>query len=640
LDGIGYWVIGCTIAIAFALIPTFAKAEPRSRLQSRSDPVGPSLRADTEPVRRLIVKYRDDALARVEHRKPLSGIARAGDLNALGLHTKGSRKALHLAYLKSISAQTHVMLSEAALSRADMRALARTIESDPRVEYAEIDERVYPAAFTPNDPDYATSQWNLKSPTAPDSEIGGANLPDAWGLAVGGQSLNGSGVTVAVLDTGYRAHTELAANLVFPSYDFVSADSANNFGTAHDGDGRDADAQDPGDWGCPSPPPAPLSNSTWHGTRVAGIIGAAGNNGIGTIGAAYGAKILPVRVLGVCGGFTSDIAAGIQWAAGLGVPGVPNNTAHIAKVINLSIGASGSCSATFQDAITAARNAGSVIVAATGNSDSGGATTISSPANCNGVIAVTAHDRNGDSPNYANVGIGTSISAPGGSGVDGIYSTSNSGTTIPIADTYTTGFGTSFAAPHVSAVAALLFQIRPTISPDAVLHYLTANARAFPTGGYCDVHRPNCGAGLLDSYGAATAQGNPNRAPVLATIPAQTAQAGTVLQFTASASDADGDRVSFTATGLPSGAGFDGNAGKFYWGYALPGNYSVQITPGDGLTTGAPQTVLIQVTGALSAGSGGGGGGALGLTELAAGALLLLASWGLRRRRVLSPQAP
>jgi serine protease len=631
------WVVATALVATMAVLPHSAKAAPASRVQGST---GLIQRLDAQPVRRLIVKYRDDAQADVEHRKPLSGLARADGLTALGLHTKGSHKALRLAYLKSISAQTHVMLSETALSRTDMLALAHTIASDPQVEYAEIDERVYPlAAFVPNDPAYATDQWNLKSPAAPNFEIGGANLPDAWGLAVGGQPLNGAGVTVAVLDTGYRAHAELVANLVGPGYDFVSADSANNFATANDGDGRDADAQDPGDWNSIASTNCPVANSTWHGTRVAGIIGAAGNNGVGTIGAAYGANILPVRVLGVCGGFVSDIAAGIQWAAGLGVPGVPNNTAHVAKVINLSIGASGPCSATFQDAITTARNAGSVIVVATGND---GANSISSPANCNGVIAVTGHDRLGDTTDYANVGVGTSISAPGGSATSGIYSTSNSGTTLPIADSYTTGYGTSFAAPHVSAVAALLFQIRPTISPDAVLHYLTTSARAYPTGSFCK-NRSDCGAGLLDAFGAVNAlltdQSGSNHAPVLTAIPPQTSAAGSALQFTVSASDADGDRVSFTATGLPSGASFDGNAGTFYWSYTLPGNYSVQITPGDGLTTGTPQTVQIRVTGALSAGSGG-GGGAMGATELAAALLLLLASWGLRRSKPLMGRTP
>ena len=622
--------------IALALAALAQPGYAALRLQERH---GASQRMDTQPVRRLIVKYRDDALVQIERRTSPTGRQRAEGLTARHLHTKGGRKTLRLAFLKSLSAQVHVMRSETDLSRSDMLELARTIASDPQVEYAEIDERVYPLnAYTPSDPDYAGNQWNLQSPNAPDLQIGGANLPDAWGLTVGGHALNGAGVTVAVLDTGYRPHAELVGNLV-PGYDFVSADASNHFATANDGDGRDGDAQDPGDWNTAALINGRIPPSTWHGTRVAGIIGAAANN-VGTIGAAYGAKILPVRVLSGFG-YMSDVAAGVQWAAGLGVPGVPNNTAHIAKVINLSIGANSTCSATFQEAITAARNAGSVIVVATGNDS---ATTISAPANCTGVIAVTAHDRFGDRSPYANVGIGTSLSAPGGASNtvgSGIYSTSNTGTTIPISDTYLAGYGTSFAAPHVSSVAALLFQIRPTISPDAVQRYITANARAYPLGSYCN-SRSDCGAGLLDAYAAANAlladQGGANHAPVLAPIAVQTVAAGAALQFTVSASDADGDRISFTATGLPSGARFDGNAGTFVWGYALPGNYSVQITPGDGLTPGDPQTVQIRVIGALGAGSGGGGGGALDATDLAAAALLLLVSWCLRRRHArISP---
>lgn len=619
--------------VALAL-PVHAEPGPRGR-----EPHGADQGMNTEPVRRLIVKYREDALAHIERRTSPTGRQRAEGLTARHLHTKGGRKTLRLAFLKSLSAQVHVMRSETALTRSEMLELARTIASDPQVEYAEIDERVYPLnVYIPNDPDYAGKQWNLQSPNAPDLQIGGANLPGTWSLTVGGRALNGAGVTVAVLDTGYRPHTDLQPNLV-PGYDFVSADSPNVFNTANDGDGRDANAEDPGDWN--NPPGStvcPAANSTWHGTRVAGIIGAAANH-VGTIGAAYGATILPVRVLGVCGGYVSDIAAGIQWAAGLGVPGVPNNTAHVAKVINLSIGAKSTCSATFQGAITAARNAGSVVVVATGNDD---ATIINSPANCTGVIAVTAHDKLGNTSPLANVGLGTSISAPGGNSNvvgEGVYSTSNSGAEGPAlspgGDAYVAGYGTSFAAPHVSAVAALLFQIRPSISPDAVLHYLTANARTHPSSSFCN-GRTDCGAGLLDAFGAANAlladQGSTNRAPVLAPIPPQTVAAGAALQFTVSASDADGDRVSFTAIGLPSGASFDSNAGRFYWGYALPGNYSVVIKPYDGLTYGDPQTVQIQVIGALGAGSGGGGGGAPGTTDLAAGVLLLWVSWRLRRR--------
>lgn len=627
--------LGVVVTLALAWAPASLKAEP----PPRADALQSVLYAnDSRPVRRLIVKFKDDAPSEESERRAIpTGKARAAALNVAGFHTPGSRKPARLAFLKSISQQSHVMVSDAPMARSDMAALARTIAQDPRVAYAEIDERVYPLAFTPNDPGYA-SQWNMKSPDDPAPEVGGANLPNAWNRSFAGQPVNGSGVTVAVLDTGYRPHADVAANIV-AGYDFVSEDSTATFTTANDGNGRDADALDPGDWNpverIAPDEPCRKSDSTWHGTRVAGIIGATGNNGTGIIGAAYGATLLPVRVLGVCGGYISDIAAGVQWAAGLAVPGIPTNTAHIAKVINLSIGASGACSATFQNAITAAYNAGSVIVVATGNDSLG---SISSPANCTGVIAVTAHTRTGDRLSVANVGLGTSISAPGGTGNgdgnDDIYSTSNMGLTSPSSDAYVSGYGTSFAAPHVSGVAALLLQIRPTLSPAAVKNYLSSTARAFPTGSYCD-GRTDCGAGRLDAFKAVdalmTAQGTPNRVPVLVAIPTQTVTAGGSLQFTVTATDADGDRVTFRASGLPSGAAFDAGAGTFSWNYALPGTYYVKITPSDGLTDGSTQTVVVSVTGALPSSGGGGGGGSMGVLDIVAVLLLALATWALRR---------
>lgn len=634
----------CCAFMVAALTPATLQAEPPPGAMAlrRADPA-----LDGSSMRRLIVKYKGGTDTRVAEpwlpRPPIpNGRERATALNATAYRSNGGRHVLQLAYLKSIGAQSHVMVSDTPLSRAEMTALTRHIAQDPQVEYAEIDERAYPL-MVPNDTDYAAQQWNLKAPT---DEAGGANLPNAWSRTVAGQDLNGAGVTVAVVDTGYRPHPDLLANLV-PGYDFVSMDADGTYTTANDGNGRDTDALDPGDWNpvaqVAPDVPCDVADSTWHGTRVAGIIGAVGNNGLGVIGIAYGATLLPVRALGRCGGYVSDIAAGIQWAAGLPIPGTPANS-HPAKVINVSIGSEGDCSITFQQAISAAHSAGSVIVVATGNQ---GKTSIDSPANCTGVIAVTAHTRLGDSADYANIGPGTHISAPGGGfgsviAGDGssVYSTANSGLTVPVADTYGGYNGTSFAAPHASGVAALLFQIRPTISPDAVLTYLRANARPYLAGSYCS-GRSDCGSGMLDAFATVaalqTAQGTPNQAPVMGVLNAQTVAAGGSLQFTATATDADGDRVTFTASGLPSGASFDGNTGLFSWGYALPGVYSVYITPSDGALTGSLATVRITVTGSLP--SGGGGGGATGGIDILA-ALLLLVAGGALRRRTRPAQSP
>lgn len=607
--------VACALVLA-AVVPLAATQE---RAWTSPGLTGARSQVDGN-LRRLIVKLKAEDTTRASTQAAPSVRERVDTLNAPELRHRMGRPALELSYLKSVTPHAHVVVSNQPLSRAEMHTLTQQIALDPRVEYAEIDERVYPH-FLPNDTSYGAQQWNLKDAAA---EVGSANAPNAWGRLVSGVPISGAGVVVAVLDTGYRPHADLAANIL-AGYDMISADPDTSFTTANDGNGRDADALDPGDWNTVGAN-CDVTNSSWHGTRVAGVIAAVGNNSAGIIGLAYGAQILPVRVMGVCGGYVSDVAAGIQWAAGLAVPGVPANT-HVAKVINLSLGSVGACSATYQTAITDARTAGSVLVVATGNE---GDTTITQPAICTGVIAVTAHTRLGDSADYANVGTGTTISAPGGG--DGInipgdgslvYSTSNTGLTGPVADSYRGGMGTSFAAPHVAAVAALLFQIKPTISPAQVQTYLTSTARPFPTGTYC-LGRPDCGAGLLDAFKAVdallVAQGTPNTAPVLTPIAAQTVQATRNLQFTATGTDVDGDGVSFIASGLPAGASFQGASGVFTWNNAQPmGAYTVTIQATDGVALGSSQVVHITVTAAppaAAAAGGGGGGGSTGWVDL------------------------
>ncbi|WP_293642059.1 S8 family serine peptidase [Polaromonas sp.] len=437
---------------------------------------------------RLIVKFKDEATTRAgvfDFHAARSQVATLGDSAAL---KSASISAAGLSYLKSVTSQTHVVVTGQKLSRAELFAVAKQIETDPRVAYAEIDELVHTQS-TPNDPFYSGQQWHYQSPT---SYPGGANLPAAW------DSSTGSGVVVAVIDTGYRPHADLAGNLL-PGYNFVPYLRAGDPAIG-------PDASDPGDWTalaqCLDPTP---SSSSWHGTHVAGTIAAVTNNGVGVAGVAFGAKVLPVRVLGACGGNASDIAAGMQWAAGLNVPGVPTNP-NKAKVLNLSLGGSGKCLQVFQDAVNAVRAAGSVVVAATGNDP---ALPVGQPANCTGVIAVTAHTKLGDHASYASIGPGTVISGPGGGpGVsslagDGglVYSTMNAGTRSPGADSYTGYMGTSMATPHVAGVAALLASLQPAITPDALSSILTSSARRPPSGTYCAT-RTDCGAGLVDAKAA------------------------------------------------------------------------------------------------------------------------------------------
>ena len=498
---------------------------------------------------RLIIKFKDEALTRSGVFDFNAARSQVSTLQASTAVKSLTTSAASVSYLKSITSKTHVAVTDQKLNRAELFALAKQIEQDPRVAYAEIDE-IAQAQFTPNDPSYLGQQWHYRAATA---YPGGANLPAAW------DSSTGSGVVVAVIDTGVRQHADLAANLL-PGYDFVS-----DLTQANDGDGRDSDASDPGDWhsaACVSGTPA--SDSSWHGTHVAGTIAAVTNNGVGTAGVAFGAKVLPVRVLGVCGGYSSDIAAGMQWAAGISVPGVPANP-NKAKVLNLSFSGQ-SCLATLQDAVNAVRNAGSVVVAATGNDSQFG---VGSPANCAGVIAVTAHTKLGDHAYYGNIGAETAISGPGGGmGVmslpgDGapVYSTLNTGTTAPGADSYAGYQGTSMAAPHVAGVAALLASLQPAITPDMLRSILISSARPHPAGTYCEF-RNDCGAGLVDAKAAI------DRLNSLApTVAASVSQAGV---------QATGSTISFTAA---TQAGSSGNATFSYQWTQLAGPAVSLVSP-------------------------------------------------------------
>lgn len=342
------------------------------------------------------------------------------------------------------------------------------------------------ALATPNDPLYP-DQWHYYEATA------GINAPGAWDLATG------TGAVVAVLDTGKTTHPDLTANWL-GGYDFIS-----NTSISRDGNGRDSNPQDQGDWSlageCGSATP---SNSSWHGTHVAGTVGAAGNNGIGVAGVAFTAKVVPVRVLGKCGGLSSDISDAIVWASGGNVNGVPANP-NPAKVLNLSLGGSGNCSQAYRRAINGAIGRGASVVVAAGNSNANASGF--TPANCAGVITVAALDRTGNRAFYSNFGNVVEIAAPGGevrletdppgsrtTPQNGILSTLNDGLTVPANPNYVTYMGTSMAAPHVAGVVALMLSRNPALTPAQVLAELQSNARPIP--GSCS---GGCGAGLVDA---------------------------------------------------------------------------------------------------------------------------------------------
>ena len=481
--------------------------------------------SEAATLRRLLVKFKPGAYGIDAPLPARTAQLAIGDLSQRLPSGQPGQPPVQLMLQRSISAQLHLVLTDRGLSPSEMQQLIGQLLRDPLVEYAEIDSRIKPQ-LVPNDPLYGSRQWNLQPP-GPGRE-GGANLPGAWDVARG-EVVPGQGVVVAVVDTGLRPHVDLGSRLL-PGYDFVSdADIANDLDAQWD-----SDASDPGDWislrdsetaefsGCA------LSPSSWHGTMMAGTIAAVTGNGLGIAGMAPGARLLPVRVFGKCGGYLSDAITGVYWAVGLELPSLPDSmrappvNPYPARVINLSMAAAGSCSAAFQEAVDRVRAQGAVVVAATGNQDDTQADKApSQPANCRGVIAVTAHTRRGDLAYYANSSASTTLSAPGGGfGInqlandgDSITSLGNSGLTSPLSDSYEEVRGTSIAAAHVSGAVALLLGMQPNLSPDQIRVVLTGSARAYPANSHCQTSAV-CGAGMLDAEAAVRwLQANP--APVV-----------------------------------------------------------------------------------------------------------------------------
>jgi serine protease len=414
---------------------------------------------------RMIVKYRDAAVATV--------------LDGTSAKASAARAGVQLKPLRVMSTGAHVMHLDRRMPVADVERMAADLmAADPNVEYAEPDRLMRPL-LTPNDTRF-NLQWHYSEATA------GINAPAAW------EKATGKGIVVAVIDTGVLKHADLAANLV-QGFDFIG-----DADTAGDGNGRDNDPTDPGDFTeaneCGANTAA--SRSSWHGSHVAGTISAVTNNGKDVAGIAFDAKVQALRALGKCGGFTSDIADAMRWAAGGTVNGVPAN-ATPARVINLSLGGSGRCDNTSQAAINAARDLGAVVVVAAGNESEDVAN--SSPANCSGVIAVAAVGRTGARASYSNFGSLVTLAAPGGDGTDGVISTVNAGRTVATTDTLAAFQGTSMATPHVAAVAALMLSVNAALKPDEVATILKSTSRAFPAP--C----PQCGAGLLDAKAAVDA---------------------------------------------------------------------------------------------------------------------------------------
>lgn len=482
-----------TVALSGLSSPAYSQtSSPRRKAGSRLPAV---VAPQEEQVQSLII---------TPHRwrgGKLSAQLFAGDTTAL------AGMAVPMTVERSMSGRAHLLKLQQSVSLTEARSIAQRLLATGAIEAAEPDRIMRAESITPSDPGYASSptQWHYMAPNG--ANLGGINLPDAWEMTLGTGNVN-----VAVLDTGYRPHIDLG--LVLAGYDFIT-----NAGVANDGGGRDSDASDPGDWAAANECGAATaaSGSTWHGTHVIGTIAAQMNNGLGGTGIAPNVRILPVRVLGKCGGYTSDIVDAMRWAVGLDVPGVPRNM-NPARIINMSLGSAGSCSSAFQSAINDVNAAGAIVVVASGN---GGIDAVNQPANCTGAIAITAHVIDGDNANYANIGPEVAISAPGGgcgTQVSGcvpgatqnglsVYSLDNSGSSAPLSDSYGVKRGTSMAAPHVVGTIALMLSLDPALTRAQVISILRASARPHSGTSICTLTANSdlCGAGLLDAKAALAA---------------------------------------------------------------------------------------------------------------------------------------
>ncbi|HEY5810854.1 MAG TPA: S8 family serine peptidase [Povalibacter sp.] len=494
-----------------ALLPLLTTVPVSAALAQEYNGLPTRQQATSQTTDRLIVRWR-----------PVPGAdTRARKLSATGVAVTSKQ---------SLDDDTDVLQLPQRLTGSALADAIARLQADSAVVYAAPDLRRRAHAVTSDL--LLTSQWYLSN-----MQPAATRTDAAWDITTGSPN-----VIVAVLDTGVRfehpdlGHVEAGGKLL-AGYDFVG-----NVAVANDGDARDADPSDPGDWvdaadrAQPAFSDCDTSSSSWHGTRVAGLVGALTNNAEGVAGAGFNTQVLPVRVLGKCGGFDSDIIAAMRWAAGLPVSGVPDNPTP-ASVINLSLGGDGVCTSAYQSVVDDVTARGVLIVVSAGNE--GGP--VSAPANCNGVLGVAGIRHIGTKVGFSNLGPEIGIGAPGGNCVNtgfgqpclfSIVVAINSGTTTPAASTYTDqisyNVGTSFSAPQVAAAAGLMRSINSHLTPANVITLVRRTASVFPvnsTAGIPTCHTPTspadlqaaecncttttCGAGMLNAGAAVDAAQRP-----------------------------------------------------------------------------------------------------------------------------------
>lgn len=593
----------------------------------------------------------------------------------------GDRAAARIQRAHGIGSRMEVLRLEDGARGLD--AALRELRSDPDVEFAVPDRRVRVHAFTPNDPLFP-QQWYLGT-----TDIAATRAVNAWDLTLGAPS-----VVVAVIDTGVRfEHPDLKAvadgGKLLPGYDFISGDRGGTFATANDGNGWDADPSDPGDFISAADLQSDLfrgkkcgggdteeepTDSSWHGTRVSGLIAASSNNAEGVTGTGFNIRVLPVRALGKCGGYDSDVLSAMYWSAGLSIPptllsGSPPANPNPARIINMSLGGVGACTAAYSQAVRDITAAGVLIVASAGNE--GGP--VDSPGNCPGVLAVAGVRHVGTKVGYSNVGTEVALAAPAGNcfntapGSACLYqltTTTNAGTQAPAGSTYTSptaraNVGTSFSSPLVAASAGLMLAVNPKLTPTKLSARLKETTRAFPTtsdtsplpptchvptsssdvqNSECLCTTATCGAGLLDTGAAVSAAFRP---VAIATTSGQVGLGRTVTLDGSASGAANGRTIVTYAWSVLSATG-----GATQPLLAAPdaavttmlspsaGTVTLRLTVTDGAGASDTADVTIQAAtsgGAVSSSSApaaapepsGGGGGALDVLTLLTFALVL-----------------
>ena len=541
------------------------------------------------------------------------------------------RVGLPIANSRQFTPSMHVLLLPRTLYGADVPTALSKLRADPAVQFADVDQLRYPLLVPTNPlfaptPGTAAGQWYMNTPGpatvegVQTTDYSATDAVSAWNITTGSP-----GIVIADVDTGILFdHPDLIragfGGRLLPGYDFVSQDEGLNgalgtYDIANDGDGWDPDPSDPGDWVSQADIDNPnqlfandsVAPSSWHGTRVVGVFGAITDNDVGTAGMTWGTSttpgpwVLPVRALGKGGGYDSDIIASIEWAAGLPVTDTEDPTVTVvpdnpypADIINLSLGGESTCPSSYQTALSTVTAMGVLVVASAGNSvtDVSGTSSVNAPANCSssvpGLIAVAGLRNVGTKVGYSSSGPEVGVSAPAGNCINSsgdclrsIETTTDLGTTVPLtgsnysytnelanADDSSPNLGTSFSAPIVSGIAALMRSVNDNLTPAQLVARIEASAAAFPantanlptcptldpTTDQCScLSSGQCGAGMVDAYTAVQAAQEP--------IAAVAISSGSSLNASGSAASC-GRTIASYAWAASGGASVSNSSGK------------------------------------------------------------------------------